>query len=147
MKVSFTDRSDDVKREMERRVRAALIAVGMQAEGDAKLEIESAPRRVDTGLLRNSITFAVSGKSPNISSYQSNNKSERTGESIKPIKGKYSGTIGDSSDMSVYIGTNVEYAVYVHEGARGMTPNRFIRNAIEKNQDRYLSLIERQLKG
>ena len=45
--------------ELEDRVKIALTAVGMQAETDVKKG--SIP--VDTGLLRNSITFAVSGES------------------------------------------------------------------------------------
>lgn len=31
---------------------------------------------------------------------------------------------------AVRVGTNVEYAIYVHEGTRYMQPNRFITDAV-----------------
>ncbi|MBR0340675.1 MAG: HK97 gp10 family phage protein [Oscillospiraceae bacterium] len=46
----------------------------------------------------------------------------------------------------VYIGTNVEYAIYVHEGTRRMTPNRFLRNAVERNEDQIVKIIENNIK-
>lgn len=47
---------------------------------------------------------------------------------------------------TVYIGTNVEYAIYVHEGTRRMTPNRFLRNAVERNEDQIVKIIENNIK-
>lgn len=32
------------------------------------------------------------------------------------------------------IGTNVEYGIYVHEGTTKMAPNRYLTNALQKNQ-------------
>ena len=43
----------------EKSIETALEACGLQAEGYAALELENSPRRVDTGLLRNSITHAI----------------------------------------------------------------------------------------
>ena len=103
----------------------------MEAEGDAAIEIENDPRHVDTGHLRSTITHMVEGD-------------------------------------DVYIGTNVEYAKYVHEGTgkyavdgggrqdpwfyqgsdgkwhltHGIKPNRFLRNAIEKNTDKYKQIMD-----
>lgn len=45
-------------------------------------------------------------------------------------------------DQTAYIGTNVEYAIYVHEGTDRMSPNRFLRNAVEKNQDELRKIIK-----
>ena len=45
-------------------------------------------------------------------------------------------------DKTAYIGTNVEYAIYVHEGTDRMRPNRFLRNAVEKNQDELRKIIK-----
>lgn len=45
-------------------------------------------------------------------------------------------------DDAAYIGTNVEYAPYVHEGTRRMAPNRFLRNAVEKNVEEYKQIIK-----
>lgn len=47
-----------------------------------------------------------------------------------------------SEEKAVYVGTNVEYGIYVHEGTRRMAPNRFLRNAFERNTEQ----IEAKLK-
>lgn len=47
-----------------------------------------------------------------------------------------------AEEQAQYVGTNVEYAIYVHEGTRRMAPNRFLRNAFEKNTEQ----IEAKLK-
>lgn len=165
IKIEIQDNTDEFKKEIEEKVKTALEAVGMQAEGNSKLEIENMPRRVDTGLLRNSVTHRVVG------------------------------------DDSVIIGSNVYYAVYVHEGTgkyatsgstgdgwwvyvrgstsskisahgkrytqaqarrivaflkskgldahmtQGMKPNRFLTNAMEKYRDEYKKIIETIMKS
>ena len=45
-------------------------------------------------------------------------------------------------EQAVYIGTNVEYALYVHEGTVNMAPNRYLKNAVERNQDQIKKYIE-----
>ena len=52
----------------------------------------------------------------------------------------------NSSEQAVYIGTNVEYGLYVHEGTVKMLPNRFLRNAVEKNADQYKAIAESMMK-
>lgn len=79
---------------------------GMHLEGEAKLALEASPRRVDTGLLRNSITHALYGESASISGYTADNPKDGKTES-----GTYSGSAPGLADgRAVYIGTNVEYA-------------------------------------
>lgn len=46
------------------------------------------------------------------------------------------------SEKAVYVGTNVEYALYVHEGTVNMAPNRYLKNAVERNQDQIKKYIE-----
>lgn len=49
-------------------------------------------------------------------------------------------------EKEVQIGTNVEYAIYVHEGtSRGMTPNRFLKNGMEMNIDEFREIIREYL--
>lgn len=134
--VKITDNTDKFKDAMADAVARALEAVGIQAEGYAKLELDNAPRRIDTGNLRNSITHVVV-----------------------------------DNDNAVYIGTNVEYAVYVHEGTgifadggrqtpwvyrdedgkyhrtQGMKPNRFLKKAVEKNKNEYAAIINSEMHG
>lgn len=49
------------------------------------------------------------------------------------------------SEDEVIIGTNSSYGIYVHEGTRRMAPNRFLRNAIERNEDQIVKYIENEL--
>ena len=37
-------------------------------------------------------------------------------------------------DRDCYVGTNVDYGIYVHEGTMYMTANRFLKNAFERNE-------------
>ena len=50
------------------------------------------------------------------------------------------------SDDTLIVGTNVNYSVYVHEGTRRMSPNRFLRNAFEGNEDQIVKYIQNELK-
>ena len=102
----------------------------------------------DTGLLRNSITFALGGESPAITGYKADNPKEG-----QPSSGKYSGTApaDDDGKVSVYVGTNVEYAPYLELGhhqqpgryvpaigkrlkASWVAPRAFLRPAMENNR-------------
>ena len=47
---------------------------------------------------------------------------------------------------AAYVGTNVEYAIYVHEGTSRMAPNRFLKNAVERNKAEYKAIAEAELK-
>ena len=44
--------------------------------------------------------------------------------------------------MTASIGTNVEYAPYVHEGTSKMAGRPFLMNAAEKNKEKIKSLIK-----
>lgn len=117
-----TDNTDKVLGELDKAIDRALDAIGMKVEGLAKAKCP-----VDTGLLRNSITYAVGGKSPKSTSYKSNNthattaatqRSGTAGKDVKPVKsGSYSGTA--PNEKAVFIGSNVEYAAYVECGKDG----------------------------
>ena len=74
MKVDYKDNSDQVLSAMEKAKKNGLTAIGMTAEGHAKKKLTREVYTGDkpyklTGRLRNSITFAISGESANISSY------------------------------------------------------------------------------
>lgn len=47
----------------------------------------------------------------------------------------------DSSEKCVYVGTNVEYALYVHEGTSRMEANRYLKNAVDRNRDQINSYL------
>ena len=48
----------------------------------------------------------------------------------------------EDDEKAVYVGTNVEYALYVHEGTVNMAPNRYLKNAVERNQKKKKKYIE-----
>lgn len=102
MNVKFTDNSKEVLAELHEAVERALTKCGFVAEGYAKKLCPT-----DTGLLRNSITFALDGKAAQISTYKAN-KGDKSGS--------YSGVAEKTSSRSVSIGSNVEYASYVELG-------------------------------
>lgn len=99
----------------------ALVAIGIEAEKNAKIEItkkvydkeqtpEQAKRYKRTGRLRNSITNTHDGN-------------------------------------TVYIGTNVEYAPYVELGTYKMDARPFLAPAIEDHIDEYKEIFLRILEN
>lgn len=136
--IDFTVESNRKKyeEEFEKVVEKILTELGMQAESAAK---KLCP--VDTGLLRNSITWAIAGESANISSYKA-----QTGSG----QGTYS---GDSPEVkgqhAVHIGSNVEYAMVQEVGTikhkDGFSP--FLRPAINNNIEYFKNIIETELKN
>lgn len=91
-------------------LRAATI-ISTYCADDCAEELEHAPRRVDTGRLKNSIDGQLDGYD------------------------------------TVVVGTDVEYALYVHQGTRRMAANRFLRNGIVNNAEEYKEIWEKCLKG
>lgn len=130
--VIFHDNSQKVLSDLEKAVRRGLKAIGMTAEGYAK---ELTP--VDTGRLRNSMTFAVSGEPANISSY-----SDSSGKN----GGAYSGT-APGGDDAVYVGTNVEYAEYVEHGAAGRKAHHMLQQAATGHKDEYKNLMKESMEN
>lgn len=62
--------------------------------------------------------------------------------------GRLRNSISNATDgySAVVVGTNVEYAPYVHEGTYRMEPNPFLRNAVSEHIDEYKSIFEDALK-
>lgn len=48
-------------------------------------------------------------------------------------------------EKAVYIGTDVEYSTYVHEGTSKMQPNKFFRRAVEENKDQIIAYVKDEL--
>lgn len=138
------DNTEEIKRALEEALDRAMEAIGVQAEGYAKLNLETEPRRVDTGLLRNSVTYVVAGQEAHIQTYHADKPSEFGAYKI----GRYMGVQPKEEKPAVYIGTNVEYAPYVHEGSYTVQPpNRFLKNAAVQHEDEYKRMLEAFLKG
>lgn len=152
--VDIQSNSDEFKKLVEEAAETALDAAGMQAATLAARQLQKNPSRIDTGLLRNSITWAVGGKPAAISSYSADRPSKYNENDVWSIlqaarTGSYSGTAPADTNKtrSVYVGTNVEYAIYVHEGTKRMTPNRFLKDAISNNRQELSEIIEKTLQN
>ena len=138
LKVTYESNIDNVMKTKSEKMRTALKLCGMQAESYAKdLSL------YDTGLLRNSITFALDGETPDKMQYRADHGSEH---------GSYRGTAPKEDVDCVYIGTNVEYAPYIelgHHTASGsmVSPHPFLRPAIQNHIQEYRSIVESVLKS
>jgi HK97 gp10 family phage protein len=133
----FIDHSADAINEKNRRVLAALEALGQQAVTRAKQNITAAPR-VDTGALRNSVGHQVDGD--NELAY-----------------------VGTNQEYAVYneLGTGI----YLEGGGgrqtpwsykdkkgnwhttRGMKPIHFLKKAVQDHTNEYKRVAEQYLKG
>ena len=55
---------DDVKKALEDAIERGMEAIGQQCVSHAIQELQKSPSRIDTGLLKNSITYALGGEAP-----------------------------------------------------------------------------------
>ena len=122
-----SDNSGDINKKVEAAIEKALEMAGGIVESATK-EMLTANGSVDTGLLRNSITYALGGEYPAIGQYSSQGgKVDEDGKPIEQKTGTYDMEAPQDRDgeRTVYIGTNVEYAPYVELG-HGQEPGRFV---------------------
>lgn len=162
--VTIKDNTDEVLRELDKAMERALLACGAEAERAAKLNL-SKNKSVDTGLLRNSITYALAGKESAIKVYKASAPKEG-----RPESGEYIGVApGEVGEKAVYVGTNVEYAPYVEFGTgmyvpggskpwrykdaggnwhytKGMRARPYLKPAVTENADKFRKIIESELK-
>lgn len=137
--VEIKDNSANVKAEIMRKARRALRIVGMKAESYAK-----ALTPVDTGLLRNSITFAIGGGKANTPLYYDNEMAQY---------GEYTGDApaDDESQVTLYVGTNVQYGIFQELGhhtvnGKWVPPNEFLRPAMENHRQEFEQIIKQEMK-
>lgn len=76
---------------------------------------------------------------------------ERTAAENAPVDtGRLSASIThaiEPSEKAVYIGTNVSYALPVHEGVHGRPGNPFLRRAATDNTDRFRAILKKHLEN
>ena len=118
-----------------------LEAIGLTAEGHAKKKITEA-KAVDTGRLRNSITYALAGEEAHIKSY----RADKGGKDRETYT--YDGTADGKKGSGVYIGTNVEYAPGIELGThRSAGAVHFLQDAVANHTDEYKKLMEDSMKN
>lgn len=133
--VRITDNSAKLLTELEKASLAALHAVGLQA---VKHMVERVP--YDTGLLRNSLTYALDGEGAKKTNYKADNGTET---------GSYTGTTPKEgiNRRAVIIGTNVEYAIYQEYGTSKTPAQPYIRPAASNHTDEYKAIIKAYMQG
>ncbi|MDE6763713.1 MAG: hypothetical protein K2J73_08555 [Oscillospiraceae bacterium] len=167
--VTITDNTGLVREALARATRQALAAIGTTAERYVKenMTYDTTPPKppIDTGLLRNSMTYVVSGEEAHIKNY----KADKGDES-----GEYSGTAPATPKNTVYVGTNVEYGVFIEEGTgihaagnkgrkdpwvytdektgkkrvtAGYTARHMIRRAVTEHTDEYREIVKQTFKA
>lgn len=132
---TFSSNKELILSQTEEAIKTALETVGVQAQAHATAEI-TAQGAVDTGRLRASITYAVSGDSTRQHTYSDD------------IGNSYSENIndaGDEKEHTLYLGTNVNYAPYVEMGTQKMPARPFIRPAVENYLSEYQQIFEQTL--
>lgn len=139
--VSLVDNKELLLKATDEQIEQALFAVGAMMESNAKSRYVP----VDTGRLKNSITFALAGGSANISEYGPDAGSGEDTQS-KPYSGTAPADPGGKV-RSVYVGTNVEYAEEVENGTSGRRGRHYLRDAVNNHIEEYKSLVERALSG
>ena len=139
--IEYRDNTKEVLKAMEAAIRRGNEAIGLAAEGHAKKKITSAGA-VDTGRLRNSITYALAGEETHVKSYKAN-KGGKDRETYT-----YGGTAEGEKGSGVYIGTNVEYAPGIELGThRSAGAVHFLQDAATGHTDQYKKLMEDSMKN
>ena len=141
MSYTYKDNTDEVLAALERAKKRGLEAIGLTAEGHAKKKITE-EKAVDTGRLRNSITYALAGEETHIKSY----KADKGGKDRETYT--YDGTADGKKGSGVYIGTNVEYAPGIELGThRSAGAVHFLQDAVANHTDEYKKLMEDSMKN
>lgn len=139
--IEYRDNTEEVLKAMEAAIRRGNEAIGLAAERHAKKKITEA-KAVDTGRLRNSITYALAGEEAHVKSY----KADKGGKDRETYT--YDGTADGKKGSGVYIGTNVEYAPGIELGThRSAGAVHFLQDAATNHTDEYKKLMEDSMKN
>lgn len=142
MNVTIKDNSDLFRDALPEQIEQALIAIGITAESYAKQALTD-QGAVDTGRLRNSITYATS----TVQGEANRDKKNRPGSESQDAKPEDYAMHGTPEQNAVYIGTNVEYAGFVETGSSKQKARPYLRPAATRHTDEYKELVEKALKG
>lgn len=127
--LSLTSRKGEVIKACEEAIMRGLAAIGEVAEGYAK---DDCP--VDTNRLRGSLTYATA---------------ETHSDNEPPANAADSAVKATPEPMTVYIGTNVEYAEYVefrdiqHKSGKA----HFLRDAVADHSETYKKIMKASLEA
>lgn len=129
--VKVESKVDEVLELTDEALWRVLWQIGAKAEGFAK---DNTP--VDTGRLRNSITFVTKEDEGKVVSY-----TDQHGNDFS-----YDVGIGLDDNM-VAVGTNVEYAEQIEVGGHGKGGHHMLENAVSQHWDVYEKIIKKELES
>ncbi len=138
--VKVTNNSAAFKAAKDRAVAAALATIGEEAAGNAMEELTNQDA-VDTGRLRNSITYATRDHT------EAKNFSWHKGKNGEPAGSGTTEPKGAPGKDTVYIGTNVEYAKYIEAGTSKSAPRPFLKPAATGHGEEYKKIVLQHLKN
>jgi len=134
--LTMMDYSAEVLAALQDQVQKGLKAIGEEAEGYAK---EDCP--VDTGRLRNSITFAITD-------YQSEANTNKHHDGTQDADVKEYKTKANPEANTLYVGTNVSYAAPVEYRdlvAHKVGKAHFMKNSIANHGEHYKEIMKAAL--
>ena len=138
LKFKVEDYSAAVKDALGVATNRALYAAGIAFQKGATDSISglytAENKAVDTGRLRASISFITPTEQSMPISASGNSKESDT------LKGR-------SAEKTMYFGSNVEYAEYVHNGTHGMAARPFLREGVDMTKDDVRDTMTRIFKG
>ena len=132
--IKFTSNVNDILSALEKGKHNALTAIGSSAETHTKDNI-TADDLIDTGRLRNSITYAT-GDYSGIGTYTDSNKKSYSDATAR----------NTPKDDEVGIGTNVEYAAYTELGTQHIAAHHYLKRAVTEHKDEYKKLTVQAIK-
>lgn len=132
------DNTKVAKEQLEKEKLRILRLWGSRAVGksvDAITGNAGIPSAVNTGRLRASISYILPDGEQG--SKEDSSENQHAGDKLS----------GKADKDSVFVGSNVEYAIYVHEGTKGMAGRPFLRLGIDNMKEDAEEIAERVLKG
>ena len=142
--IEYRDNTNKILELLQGAKRRGFEAIGLAAEGHAKKKI-TAEGAVDTGRLRNSITYALAGEETHVKQYRGYKKGQ--GEEKRGVY-SYEGVAPEKKGEGVYIGTNVEYAPGIELGTnRSAGAVHFLQDAANGHTAEYKRLMEDSMKN
>ena len=130
--IEITDYTEEILAQLGTAKEKALEELGLTMEAFAK----SYETAIDTGRLRNSITYATVQKAGQEFKYQDDQGNVYTYKI---------GDAGDEERDNVYVGTNVEYAPYIEYGTSKIAGIHFLEKAVKNHKSEYEIIIKKYL--
>lgn len=152
-KVDIKDFSKEIEKVLDKDIERCLYAMGVLAVEGAVTAISTGETAaVDTGRLRASISFVTAGGQRSGANVQIPKAGQTTEKNPLKSGDELSGKAPKAD--SVIVGTNVEYAEYVHNGVhkrkkdgKGMAARPFLRVGIDNKREEMKEKVKGILKG